>query len=103
LGTFALTAKSAIEANDPSQLGELMNQAHAVLSFLDVSSPDLDRLVSAARFAGALGAKLTGGGRGGCMIALARNRSEAEKIEEAIRQAGAIRTWIYQMGGTEDV
>ena len=29
--------------------------------------------------------------------------SEAEKIEEAIRQAGAIRTWIYQMGGTEDV
>ena len=103
LGTFALTAKSAIEANDPSQLGELMNQAHAVLSFLDVSSPDLDRLVSAARFAGALGAKLTGGGHGGCMIALARNRSEAEKIEEAIRQAGAIRTWIYQMGGTEDV
>ena len=102
LGSFAQTAKSAIEANNPQQLGQLMNQAHDVLSFLEVSSPDLDRLVSAARSAGALGAKLTGGGRGGCMIALAGNRSEAEKIEEALRQAGAIRTWIYQMGGTED-
>ena len=102
LGSFAQTAKSAIEANNPQQLGQLMNQAHEVLSFLEVSSPDLDRLVSAARSAGALGAKLTGGGRGGCMIALAGNRSEAEKIEEALRQAGAIRTWIYQMGGTED-
>jgi mevalonate kinase len=36
------------------------------------------------------------------MIALAGARSEAEKVEEAIRQAGAIRTWIYQMGGNED-
>jgi mevalonate kinase len=102
LGSFAQTSKSAIEANDPQQLGHLMNRAHEVLSFLEVSSPDLDRLVSAARSAGALGAKLTGGGRGGCMIALAGTRSEAEKVEEAIRQAGAIRTWIYQMGGTED-
>nr|WP_319217140.1 mevalonate kinase [uncultured Trichococcus sp.] len=102
LGSFAQTAKSAIEANDPQQLGQLMDQAHESLSFLDVSSPDLDRLVSAARSAGALGAKLTGGGRGGCMIALASSRSKAENIEEAIRQAGAIRTWIYQMGGNED-
>ncbi|MGB7474424.1 mevalonate kinase [Trichococcus sp.] len=102
LGSLAQTAKSAIEANNPQQLGQLMNQAHEVLSFLDVSSPDLDRLVSAARSAGALGAKLTGGGRGGCMIALASTRSEAEKVEESLRQAGGIRTWIYQMGGTED-
>ncbi|MFY9901662.1 MAG: mevalonate kinase [Trichococcus sp.] len=102
LGSLAQTAKSAIEANNPQQLGQLMNQAHGVLSFLDVSSPDLDRLVSAARSAGALGAKLTGGGRGGCMIALASTRSEAEKVEESLRQAGGIRTWIYQMGGTED-
>lgn len=102
LGSLAQTAKSAIEANNPQELGQLMNQAHEVLSFLDVSSPDLDRLVSAARSAGALGAKLTGGGRGGCMIALASTRSEAEKVEESLRQAGGIRTWIYQMGGTED-
>ncbi|WP_320162952.1 mevalonate kinase [uncultured Trichococcus sp.] len=102
LGSFAQSAKSAIEANDPPQLGQLMNQAHEVLSFLEVSSPDLDRLVSEARSAGALGAKLTGGGRGGCMIALADTRSEAERIEAAIRQAGAIRTWIYLMGGTEN-
>lgn len=102
LGSLAQTAKSAIEANNPQQLGQLMTQAHEVLSFLDVSSPDLDRLVSAARSAGALGAKLTGGGRGGCMIALASTRSEAEKVEESLRQAGGIRTWIYQMGGTED-
>lgn len=102
LGNFAQTAKAAIEANDPQKLGQLMNQAHDVLSFLDVSSPDLDRLVAAARSAGALGAKLTGGGRGGCVIALSNSRTEAEKVETAILQAGAIRTWIYQMGGTED-
>ena len=57
LGSLAQTAKSAIEANDPQQLGQLMNQAHEVLSFLEVSSPDLDRLVSAALSAGALGAQ----------------------------------------------
>ena len=102
LGNLAQAARSAIEANDPRHLGQLMNAAHELLAYLEVSSPDLERLVSAARSAGALGAKLTGGGRGGCMIALAGTSSGAKKIEESIRQAGAIRTWIYQMGGTED-
>ncbi len=45
-----------------------MNQAHALLQKLGVSDPSLDKLVSFAQENGALGAKLTGGGRGGCMI-----------------------------------
>ena len=102
LGRLSAQAKSAIEENNPALLGKLMNEAHAELTFLDVSSKELDQLVTAARSANALGAKLTGGGRGGCMIALAATQAEAEKVEQALQQAGAVRTWIYQMGGKKD-
>jgi len=53
----------------------------------------LDRLVDAALAAGALGAKLSGGGRGGNMIALV-TESSAGAVETAIRSAGTARTWV---------
>ena len=65
-----------------------MNENHDLLREMGVSSPELDRLVSAAREAGALGAKLSGAGRGGNMIALAAGR--ADDIAQALREAGAI-------------
>jgi mevalonate kinase len=55
---------------DPPQLGRLMNMNHALLDALGVGHPSLSRLVLAARGAGAYGAKLTGAGGGGCMVAL---------------------------------
>ncbi|HSN76939.1 MAG TPA: mevalonate kinase, partial [Anaerolineae bacterium] len=55
-----------------------------------VSSPELDRLCQAARQAGALGAKLSGGGRGGNMIALAQP-DETEQVVDALLRAGAVR------------
>jgi mevalonate kinase len=64
---------------------------------LTVSSPELDKLVTAARDAGALGAKLSGGGRGGNMIAPMVNQAQAESVAEALMSAGAKRTIITEV------
>ncbi len=69
----------------------MFNENHALLCEAGVSSPELDLLVAAARNAGALGAKLSGGGRGGNMIALVEADNE-EKIIQALVGAGAVRT-----------
>ncbi|MCX7690060.1 mevalonate kinase [Thermoflexus sp.] len=69
-------------------LGPLLNANHTLLQELGVSSPILDDLVQAAREAGALGAKLTGGGRGGNLIALV-SPDQAEPVARALQAAGA--------------
>jgi mevalonate kinase len=68
-----------------------MNENHALLCDLRVSSRELDRLVDASRTAGALGAKLSGGGRGGNMIALVTPET-SEQVAEALLIAGAKNT-----------
>ena len=90
---IALIARRSIESGRPELLGELMDQNHALLQCLTVSSPELDKLVEAARNAGALGAKLSGGGRGGNMIALA-DQAKAESVAQALMSAGARHTII---------
>lgn len=65
-----------------------MNINQALLAALGVSSKKLEKLISAARSAGALGAKLSGAGGGGSMIALAPEKSKA--VIGAIRRAGGI-------------
>ena len=92
----SFTARRAIEAGKWQVLGELMDENHALLQKLTVSSPALDRLVEAARDAGALGAKLSGGGRGGNMIALVTAET-AERVASALRQAGARNTIVTQV------
>lgn len=77
LGQTAAEGRTALERGDPVRLGELMTFAHALLRAIDVSSPVLDRLCDAALQAGALGAKLTGAGHGGCVIALVRTENAA--------------------------
>lgn len=96
IAQLALIARRSIESGKPELLGELMDQNHAFLQQLTVSSPELDRLVDAARNAGALGAKLSGGGRGGNMIALVEQAS-AESVAEALMSAGAVRTIITEV------
>jgi mevalonate kinase len=56
--------------DDPKELGQYMNMNHSLLEVLGVGHPQLSRLVLAARSAGAYGAKITGAGGGGCMVAL---------------------------------
>lgn len=77
LGQTAAEGRVALERGDAVRLGELMTFAHALLRAVDVSSPVLDRLCDAALQAGALGAKLTGAGHGGCVIALVRPEGAA--------------------------
>jgi len=85
---IVLRAIEALKRGDLETLGELMNINHALLYGLGVSDESLEWLVNAARKAGALGAKLTGAGGGGCMIALA-NRDKLETVLEAVQRAGA--------------
>jgi mevalonate kinase len=93
IGEIARSARAAIEDGKPDDLGTLMARNHAYLQELGVSSPQLDSLVIAAHQAGASGAKLSGGGRGGNMIALASPGLE-EKVAQALMNAGATRTII---------
>jgi mevalonate kinase len=96
IAQIALIGRRSIESGKPEQLGELMDQNHVYLQALTVSSPELDKLVEAARNAGALGAKLSGGGRGGNMIALVE-QSKAESVAGALISAGAKRTIITEI------
>ncbi len=97
LGSLTRAARQAIEGGHPRRLGPLMNEAHGLLREMGVSSPELDRLVQAARQAGALGAKLSGGGRGGNMIALVPPEG-AEAVLLAMRKAGAARVLTSEVG-----
>jgi mevalonate kinase len=85
---IAVEGKKAIEAGDFKKVGELMNENHAILQGIEVSSPELDQLVDLARNQGALGAKLTGGGGGGCMVALTPGKELQEKVASAIEKEG---------------
>jgi mevalonate kinase len=97
-GAIAQSARVAVENGAIELLGPLMDANHGLLRKMGVSCNELDVLVNAARGAGAWGAKLSGGGRGGNMIALAAP-DRAEKISQALRSAGAVRTVITQVGG----
>ena len=70
IGVLVAEAETALTAGDQAAVGRLMNLNHGLLSALGVSTARLDAAVHAARAAGALGAKLTGAGGGGCMVAL---------------------------------
>ena len=93
VGEIAKKAREKIESGKWEELGALMNQNHTLLQEMTVSSAELDRLVSAAREAGALGAKMSGGGRGGNMIALVKPEME-EAILRSLKEAGAKNTII---------
>ena len=84
---ITLRATNALKEKDLETIGELMNMNHALLYGLGVSDESLEWLINGARKGGALGAKLTGAGGGGCMIALARDE-KLEQVMEAIQRAG---------------
>ncbi len=94
LGEITNTAKEALTVSEPMLIGKLMDQAQKDLSALGVSNKTLDKMCAIAKTNGALGAKLTGSGLGGCMIALAPSQESAQKIATALRTKGATKTWI---------
>jgi mevalonate kinase len=87
-GRIASLARRAIKRGALPELGQLMTENQALLREMTVSAKELERLVSAAMSAGALGAKLSGAGRGGNMIALVTESSEQD-VHQALISAGA--------------
>lgn len=90
-------ARAHIEAGQPAALGPLMIRNHALLREMEVSSPELDTLAERARAAGALGAKLSGAGRGGNLLALVTNEVEPS-VEAALLRASAARVIATTIG-----
>jgi mevalonate kinase len=101
VGFLVRAARDALLAGSWPDLGSLMSQNHALLVQLGVSSPQLDGLVQAAQDAGAWGAKLSGGGRGGNVIALV-SAASAEAVAAALRNAGAASTIVTHVPATKD-
>ena len=92
IGVIARQAQVIIEQGTPglAALGKLMDENQELLKILGVSSPDLERLIEAARQAGALGAKLSGAGWGGNMLALVPPLAAViAAVAQAITKAGA--------------
>jgi mevalonate kinase len=85
---LAFAGRKALEMGDLKKVGELMNENHRILQEIEVSSKELDLLVEMARKQGAFGAKLTGGGGGGCMVALTPGKEVQGKVASAFKTAG---------------
>lgn len=81
IGDIVRTGEAALGDEDIEEIGRLMDFNHGLLSALGVSSRSLDTMIWAAREAGALGAKLTGAGGGGCIVALDRSEQTRTALE----------------------
>ena len=97
LGDLATGAIDDLEHGGLVSLGKRMNAAHDLLDALQVSHPAVNRLVRTARSQGALGAKMTGGGLGGCVVALTADRSTAARVQTALLVDGAAEAWIHPL------
>jgi len=82
IAVLVTSAKAALVAGDVAVFGRLMDANHALLTKLSLSTTKLDRMCNVARRSGALGAKITGAGGGGCAIALAPDSETASRIAE---------------------
>lgn len=97
LGLMAILVKEAIEKSSLEEIAKYMNQAHFHLQELGVSHPKLDLMVEEALQLGALGAKLTGGGLGGSMIALVESKPIAEKIIQQFKKKHTQEVWMMDL------
>lgn len=87
IGRMSIVAEELVAKGDYETIGQLMNVNQGLLDAIGVGSSELSTLVYAARNSGAISAKITGAGGGGCMVALARENN-AEGIAKAIENAG---------------
>lgn len=89
-----LQSVAALKAGDLTRFGALMDASHlSMRDDFEISVPQLDAVVETARDAGAVGARMTGGGFGGCAIALVRS-AEAEPLADRVRTVFAERGWV---------
>lgn len=95
IGDITYQAREALEKSGKHLLGRLLDEAQKELESIGVSNTSLNRLIRFAKQEGALGAKLTGGGNGGCIIALAQNEMHAKQLGEKLKQIGAAAVWPF--------
>jgi mevalonate kinase len=81
---LVMEAKYSLEQGDLNRLGTLMDQNQEYLRQVGVSSPELEELIKMFKDEGALGAKLTGSGGGGCAIALVKSKNDTSAILQRI-------------------
>jgi mevalonate kinase len=96
IGALVRDARGAIERGEMDALGGLMNANQVLLREIGVSSPEIEALIHAALRAGARGAKLSGAGRGGNVIALIDGVTQ-DRVERALLDAGARRVIVTQV------
>ncbi|MFC6254478.1 mevalonate kinase [Secundilactobacillus hailunensis] len=101
LGQLTYAAKNALATDRLTELGTIFDLAQIQLTQLGVSHPRLDEMITVAKQNGALGAKLTGGGMGGCMICLAENEATATKIRLALANHGVAQSWVQPLKSEE--
>ncbi|RDI49985.1 mevalonate kinase [Nocardia mexicana] len=87
------SALTDIECGDVRGLGTKMTENHWLLGDLGLSTAHLDHLVQVALQAGACGAKVTGGGSGGCLLAVAEGPERAAEVAVRLGRGGAVATW----------
>jgi len=98
MGAIARAARDALERGEVETLGELMDANQVLLRAIGVSSPEIETLLAAAARAGARGAKLSGAGRGGNVIALVDTVTQDE-VARALQAAGARRVIVTRLEG----
>ena len=86
IDALSLAGASALAEADYPELGLLMNICHGLLSAIEVSTPELESMVSIARAAGAIGAKITGSGGGGSIVALCPGK--VAEVDAALQMVG---------------
>ena len=97
IGLLTEYAEKALAQKDAFTLGRILTDCHHHLQAVGVSCPEADQLVELALGSGALGAKMSGGGLGGCIIALAADQEQAEMIAKELRNKGVEELWIENL------
>lgn len=97
IGLLTEQAEKALAQKDAPTLGRILTDCHHHLQAVGVSCPEADQLVELALANGALGAKMSGGGLGGCIIALAADQEQAEMIAKELRNKGVEELWIESL------
>lgn len=97
LGKLTKETSTALATNNLTKLGDIFNQAHTNLRKLQVSSEEIERLINLANNNGSLGTKITGGGRGGCIIGITETLDQAQMLSEILESDIAVKTWIQPL------
>lgn len=97
LKELTISALKSLEENDVLKLGNIMDHAQIQLEKIEVSNDTINNLIYNIKKFDVLGAKLTGGGMGGCVIALIDSVENAKKIKRKLIKIGLSHVWIYPL------